>query len=74
MDQLHFAINQPGGEKFIHRGILFKYAVDVLLKQDPKTGQCLYMYGGSTRNDELAMKAAGNELRGKELLNLLNIL
>ena len=51
-----------GGEKFIHRGILFKYAIDPVIAQ--KDGKPVYLYGGNSRNDELAMKAAGNELKG----------
>ncbi|KAL6071990.1 lysine (K)-specific demethylase 2Aa isoform X4 [Balamuthia mandrillaris] len=52
---------QAGGEKFIYRGILFKYATDTML---PIT-RPMWMYGGADgANDEAAMKAAGNELRG----------
>lgn len=44
-----------GGEKYTAQGILFKFA------QDKKLGQ-EWLYGGQTRNDYLAGKAAGQEL------------
>lgn len=40
---------------------MFKYALDVAFPQ--KTGQSLWMYGGSAPNDDAAMKAAANEVR-----------
>lgn len=49
-----------GGSKFVVDGILFKFARDVQILSDP----VLFMYGGSKRRDDLAMKAAGNELKG----------
>lgn len=52
-----------GGEKFLVRGILFKYAVDTVIGHFDD-GEPRYMYGGRQRNDFFAMKAASNELLG----------
>jgi hypothetical protein len=52
---------QAGGEKFVVRGILFKYAVDTSFDY---RGKPFWMYGGSTPDDERASKAGGHELLG----------
>lgn len=44
-----------GGDKYVAGGILFKFATDVQLP----SGE--WLYGGKTRNDEAAHKAAGHE-------------
>ena len=49
-----------GGSKYIVDGILFKVACDVQIQANPP----LFMYGGKVRRDDLAIKAAGNELKG----------
>eukprot|EP01125_Pyxidicula_operculata_P001241 TRINITY_DN1115_c1_g3_i3.p1 TRINITY_DN1115_c1_g3~~TRINITY_DN1115_c1_g3_i3.p1 ORF type:complete len:317 (-),score=65.04 TRINITY_DN1115_c1_g3_i3:91-1041(-) len=46
-----------GGQKYICQGILFKFATDVKHKDN-------WIYGGTSQNDEKAMKAANNELKG----------
>ncbi len=52
---------QAGGEKFVVRGILFKYAVDTTFAYRTTP---FWMYGGSTPDDERASKAGGHELLG----------
>eukprot|EP00029_Vermamoeba_vermiformis_P005506 TRINITY_DN1931_c0_g1_i1.p1 TRINITY_DN1931_c0_g1~~TRINITY_DN1931_c0_g1_i1.p1 ORF type:complete len:1922 (+),score=411.10 TRINITY_DN1931_c0_g1_i1:83-5848(+) len=47
-----------GGTKFVCQNILFKFVLDFELKEG------LWMYGGDSRNDEYAMKAAAHELKG----------
>jgi hypothetical protein len=49
-----------GGKKYMHHSegtVLFKFAEDVEL------GNGHWVYGGSARNDRLAMKSAGHELK-----------
>ena len=53
---------QAGGEKFVVRGILFKYAVDTKLSH---IDRIFWMYGGTTPDDERASKAGGHELLGR---------
>jgi hypothetical protein len=55
---------QAGGEKFVVRGILFKYAVDTTFAYRATP---FWMYGGSTPDDERASKAGGHELLGTYL-------
>jgi hypothetical protein len=52
------AIGVAGGEKFICRGILFKFSLDTMIGTDR------YLYGGEVRSDEKAMKSACNERKG----------
>jgi hypothetical protein len=52
-----------GGEKFLVNGILFKYALDAQIATF-EDGSPRYMYGGATKDDAAAMKAANNELLG----------
>ncbi|EGG19946.1 hypothetical protein DFA_07055 [Cavenderia fasciculata] len=47
-----------GGEKFMHRNIMFKFT------QDPMVDSQTHLYGGSKPNEIAASKSAGNELRG----------
>ena len=47
-----------GGSKYLCNGILFKFSTDLQLNKD------VWMYGGVTRKDEYAMKAASKELQG----------
>jgi hypothetical protein len=58
---------QAGGEKFVVRGILFKYAVDTTFAYRATP---FWMYGGSTPDDERASKAGGHELLG--CANIMN--
>ena len=54
-----------GGKKFCHSSIstqLFKFAEDVELKNGR------FLYGGKERNDRLAQKAAGHELKSTQAL------
>lgn len=51
-------LGYAGGEKYMVRNLLFKFAVDLQLP-DGK-----WLYGGSKRCDEAAMKVASNELTG----------
>lgn len=44
-----------GGEKFVHRGILFKFARDPVVGVDEK-GRDRYLYGGKRPNTEAAIK------------------
>ena len=44
--------------KFIVQNILFKFVLDVKLKEN------FFMYGGEKKNDENAIKAASHELKG----------
>lgn len=53
-----------GGEKFICKGILFKFAHDKIIASHK--GQPLWMYGGDHCEDRLAIKAAAKELLGLE--------
>eukprot|EP01104_Vermistella_antarctica_P017137 TRINITY_DN6023_c0_g1_i1.p1 TRINITY_DN6023_c0_g1~~TRINITY_DN6023_c0_g1_i1.p1 ORF type:complete len:1031 (+),score=322.01 TRINITY_DN6023_c0_g1_i1:387-3479(+) len=55
-----------GGEKYIVKGILFKFAVDTMLGLSPEKKE-VWMYGGDERRDDFAMKAAG-----KEFLHLMS--
>lgn len=48
-----------GGEKYHVQGILFKFAMDTKVAEKPNP---LWMYGGTSRRDDLAMKAAAAEL------------
>lgn len=52
-------LGRAGGDKYVYRNILFKFAMDVEL--DENRG---WMYGGHSASHERAMKAAANELRG----------
>ena len=54
-----------GGEKFIHMGILFKFAQDVNISSTEKP---YYLYGEQFPDDAAAIKAAGHELKGYFLL------
>eukprot|EP01130_Rhizamoeba_saxonica_P018074 TRINITY_DN8953_c0_g1_i1.p1 TRINITY_DN8953_c0_g1~~TRINITY_DN8953_c0_g1_i1.p1 ORF type:complete len:1043 (+),score=182.06 TRINITY_DN8953_c0_g1_i1:558-3686(+) len=49
-----------GGEKYLERGIFFKFSQDVMINNTRK----IYMYGGSKRSERLASKAMGHELKG----------
>jgi len=52
-----------GGEKYIVKGIVFKFAQDKMVVQKPKP---LWMYGGDSPNHKLAIKAAGKEFLAME--------
>eukprot|EP01114_Cavostelium_apophysatum_P007036 TRINITY_DN1871_c0_g2_i1.p1 TRINITY_DN1871_c0_g2~~TRINITY_DN1871_c0_g2_i1.p1 ORF type:complete len:983 (-),score=328.43 TRINITY_DN1871_c0_g2_i1:78-3026(-) len=58
-----------GGIKYVHHGILFKFALDVLLVEHPE----IWMYGGDKRDDDLAMKSARNELQGLEAHSVTHV-
>jgi len=52
-----------GGQKYIFHNILFKFALDSMVFNDPP----MWMYGGTNGpDDEHAVKAAKNELKGLE--------
>jgi hypothetical protein len=51
-----------GGDKFVVHGILFKFASDSLVCTDPP----IWLYGGSERDDEAAVKAASHELEARD--------
>eukprot|EP01102_Stenamoeba_stenopodia_P000863 TRINITY_DN10802_c0_g1_i1.p1 TRINITY_DN10802_c0_g1~~TRINITY_DN10802_c0_g1_i1.p1 ORF type:complete len:746 (-),score=191.36 TRINITY_DN10802_c0_g1_i1:135-2372(-) len=53
-----------GGEKYIVKGIMFKFALDQLISDKPRK---LFMYGGTERNDRLAIKAAGKEFTALQI-------
>eukprot|EP01129_Flabellula_baltica_P012033 TRINITY_DN5373_c0_g1_i1.p1 TRINITY_DN5373_c0_g1~~TRINITY_DN5373_c0_g1_i1.p1 ORF type:complete len:726 (-),score=148.54 TRINITY_DN5373_c0_g1_i1:468-2645(-) len=47
-----------GGSKFIVQNILFKFILDVELREN------FFMYGGDARSDQNAIKSASHELKG----------
>ena len=51
-----------GGAKYVVHGILFKFATDTLVCESPPT----WLYGGATRDDEAAVKAASHELEARD--------
>jgi hypothetical protein len=51
-----------GGDKFVVHGILFKFATDSLVCTNPP----IWLYGGSERDDEAAVKAASHELEARD--------
>jgi hypothetical protein len=53
------AAGYHGGEKYLHQGIFFKFALDKQLGENGSR----WLFGGDTRNDEKAMKSACNELK-----------
>eukprot|EP01130_Rhizamoeba_saxonica_P008963 TRINITY_DN3633_c0_g2_i1.p1 TRINITY_DN3633_c0_g2~~TRINITY_DN3633_c0_g2_i1.p1 ORF type:complete len:1291 (+),score=227.82 TRINITY_DN3633_c0_g2_i1:61-3933(+) len=57
-----------GGEKYIYRNILFKFALDMELKEN--TG---WMYGNDQVDDSAAMKVAKHELKGLVYYSSLRI-
>lgn len=73
MQQPIGGLGVAGGEKFLVQGILFKYAVDVVIGYT-NDGRKRWMYGGLDGPDDYAaMKAAGNELLSMAHLFKLNI-
>ncbi|PRP84060.1 hypothetical protein PROFUN_08522 [Planoprotostelium fungivorum] len=51
-----------GGMKYRVQNIMFKFAFDILLVEEPP----MWMYGGSQADHRAAAKAAGNEMKGLE--------
>jgi hypothetical protein len=61
-----------GGDKYIVRSILFKFATDVIIHQS-KENTKIWMYGGRTCSHERAIKTAGHELQGLVAIHNCNV-
>ncbi|PRP87129.1 hypothetical protein PROFUN_01391 [Planoprotostelium fungivorum] len=58
-----------GGRKFIVQNILFKFACDVKLSEDPP----VWMYGHGTPDHHSALRSAKNEMKGLEAMSNTHI-
>jgi hypothetical protein len=53
-----------GGDKYLHNGILFKFATDPVIAE--LNGRPVYLFGGQQPSDEKAIKAMSRELLGAD--------